>query len=151
MDESILKPECPVCFEAYDGEYCLKHVTQCKHVICMSCSKKLDKCPLCRELFPIISGVPADMVDKFEIISQQIHIPRRILMEMVNSAILHDYNVWYANNSIPEDEPSDVSFDRFLGMGGGMRYVEACDSLYEQLQAYLLTSSPVSSDSEDDA
>ena len=36
--------ECPVCFDNKEIKY-----IQCGHGICLNCSKKIDKCPVCRK------------------------------------------------------------------------------------------------------
>ena len=40
--------ECPVCLEDLDNKHSIK-CGQCKGLICLSCFKKMDKCPLCRK------------------------------------------------------------------------------------------------------
>lgn len=43
------KFECPVCFKSLNVKQIIK--LPCKHIYCRTCSKKIDKCALCRASF----------------------------------------------------------------------------------------------------
>jgi len=38
----LKKEECCICFDETN------HTTECKHILCIECNKKIKKCPICR-------------------------------------------------------------------------------------------------------
>jgi hypothetical protein len=56
-DDLVLDDEeCPICLNIYTDSFCCK---VCKQIICLECSSKMDKCPMCRnKYFPTLSNIP---------------------------------------------------------------------------------------------